>query len=737
MPEYLEKFLSFIRRKPRVLILQILSILVLVNIGFCGFAVYRSHNFRNHPQQSFALKFCEGNWPHNILGRFIIFKPGSEAYDQDLRDWTYKSKRLSDNSWNRWILENNLEKASETACAVSLPHYPLTPTTGLIPPLRKALKRNEYKVLPLLGRISTEESNRLYRQWIEDKIVKPRAHKLFVDASGFITQSMAYPPAQLFEIFWPKLDSIQKERVIAKVAIHFSSEPVVANQIFAWAKRTLFSGGAKISCAAIALLGRFISRVNTRAEAIGIFVQQNQYFESAQIKLLFAFVEEDERTKLAVELLDKIKNINLPVSMELIHYVAHTDIVIAEEMAATFTSGGDSEAKKGAIVMLVRHESTKGKGMIDESFSGNSPRKTLYHYLVPYFKSSDAAAQYKRLSTHDYLQTGKTWPPSYLRHGPSAEEIGGWQRFIASYPWFPGTDDAYYRLAFSQFAQRDYQGCLATIKSYLARGYWPDNDAKPFMMHLLRNLAINSDISDDTMPYIQHIKNIANNPLASMMIGTNQNAGSVIDSINWFLSNPKYIEFLNTDIPTLKLMLEIALVIQASPGNITSIAEKIESADSASLISEGTMSNLTKWEEDSDDENEEDWLIYSCFNKEGDTWNSFPSATLVKSTLYANFIEVSTPESPALKLNIPDDPGELAIRDMAEFLKNRFSVATLDDVQNYRVDETIVLGLLHARSDFQRWEREFQATKDFLTAIDTKYVPKVVSKRHLYLKERM
>src|SRR5947209_4719686 len=104
---------SILRRRPKTTALVILLVFIFCYVAYCGLTLAKVRAFRKHPQRFLAVAYFKGDLPHNILARILIFKRGGKAYNADLLGWAYHSKLITDSSWNRWILENNLEKATE------------------------------------------------------------------------------------------------------------------------------------------------------------------------------------------------------------------------------------------------------------------------------------------------------------------------------------------------------------------------------------------------------------------------------------------------------------------------------------------------------------------------------------------------------------------------------------------------------------------------------------------------
>jgi hypothetical protein len=733
----------FIKRHPKKTIAMLGVVLVFVYLTVCAFTVLKVRSVRKRPKRAAVVALFSGNLPHNFIGRLVLFRPGTPEYNLDVLSWANNSRALTDNYWNRWILERAILEIPEDERLDLLPQYPLKPTERLLPDLRKALQNGQYRVLPLLNNMEGDLGRQISRTWIEESIVKPRNTQLFVNASGFLARSSS--PNYFTETvgkFWPQLTKAQKQRVITKLAGHLSGNEEGLTDVFKWTTGTLANGSIDMSCATITLLGRFLSTPALKAQALGIVSDRAGEIDASYVPLLFHFSKRAEFAEFAKPIAEKVKDKNATLLLEIIHQVADMDIMGAEEISKPFLSTPDSMLRKGLIVLLVRHGSVVGKRMINDTFSGQSPRKTMYFSSSDYEKGNSASEKYRALSTHDYKETGKTWPPSYLRGLPSRSEISGWQQFIQLYPWFPGTDDAYYRLAFSQLAQADQRACWATVKQYLNRDYWPDNDASAYMYHILRTLVLSSNVADTELPFVQHFRNILSKPIAVLAIdGDVEGLDSVIASIDWFLANPKYIKFLNTDRHMLNRMAEIARLIRDTPLDSVwrMVASKIDQerlpSDTSEFEIEGEIA-----QEEGDLDGEADDIAHMCYDlspsstEEPEVYMSEESL----SVLYAVFRNFPQPPARAAKISVPADTGEDAIRRMAAYLNSNFSGLSLDAVNDGGREELLTLALLHTGRDFKKWEDEFKPTLNFLSALNTRHVPHAMAQKHVdFLQKRM
>jgi hypothetical protein len=728
-------------------IVVLLLVLVSGYLVMCVVTVFRVRAFRKHPQSAVAFDLFQGSLPHKLIGRALLFKRGSGDYNSDITRWAFRSGLIADNPWNRWMLEGAVTNLTEDTRTELLPAYPLTPTRGLIPLLRQMLQAGRYRVLPLLSRGDSEECREVARDWIQKNVLDPANARLFVAASGFLAQSDALPFPEVIKVFWPKLRPAQQKRVLARVASRRPSTPGIASVLFGWFDSSLSRGQIPRGCEATALLGRFLSIPSLRAQAIEVIGREWRNLLPSQVDVLFHFVKDDERAQVARAVIEKTKAtqaINPLTVVRIFDLVASEDIATAEQMAQPFLAERDSEVRKGIIVTLIKGGSIKATAMIDDSFKGNAPRTTLFNTIDAYAYGSEAADLYRALSTHDYVETGKTWPPTYLRSGPTPAEVSGWRRFIDVYPWFPGTDDAYYRLAFSQFAQKNYVGSISTIREYLGRAYWPDNDARPFLLHLLRSVLLASDASVPDMPYAIHLRNIAANPLAPMIYGSRERLPSVIDSIKWFLSHPKTLVFINTDQPTMRTMLDLAETIRDSSSDSVCrlVAAKLEMghSDGSGLAGYEERSSTYEDEPDAGDETDEDTDDVidegSCREDELEERDTY-RASIVQSVLYGIFDSLPQPKPPALGTYVQTDPAERALAQMARSLNDQFSKRSLQEVRSGSLDELITLALLHSGSEFDRWKDEFKPTMQFLVAVNNRDVPDIVSGRHIEMCRRL
>ncbi|HET9767163.1 MAG TPA: hypothetical protein VFS60_09960, partial [Thermoanaerobaculia bacterium] len=96
---------------------------------------------------------------------------------------------------------------------------------------------------------------------------------------------------------------------------------------------------------------------------------------------------------------------------------------------------------------------------------------------------SEAAGAYERLSGHEYHRIGKRFPPYLGERAPQPTDIAEWRAFIDTFPWFPATDDAYYRLAHACFMAGEFDQAAAVIDEFGQRVF-VDRDVESYMAAL-------------------------------------------------------------------------------------------------------------------------------------------------------------------------------------------------------------------------------------------------------------
>lgn len=269
-------------------------------------------------------------------------------------------------------------------------------------------------------------------------------------------------------------------------------------------------------------------------------------------------VPEDDVLSWADSLVNYAKTINPARILPILDYVCRRDLIKGEYLAERLLSGNDVKLGKGAIVVLIQNGSEKGEKLVDNIFRDTIPPMIPFSDHAYYLEGSTATNEYCRIARHGYLETGKTWPPSYVDGKPFPDETVQWRKFIDDYPWFPGTDDAYYRMASRHFVKGNSDSAFYSIEEFLNRDFL-DDDARPNINYLLRVIAVKNINMSPTPPMLIHLKTLAANTISELALNLDSNSDSLLNSLEWFLTDSKRVELLNTDTLTLQLMQDIVL----------------------------------------------------------------------------------------------------------------------------------------------------------------------------------
>ncbi len=534
-----------------VLILIVISILPLIS---------DVRRFRSQPNKSFLDKYISGIWPHKVFVRFLIFKPGSPAYQNTIRTWAYHSDRLSDNVWNRLVLEKDVTRMSFKEKLTHLPHYPLPPD-NILPYLMDILFQAEegYVILPVL--VKAKKGEAIFRNWCREKLINPQDTDLFIKAVGSIAKIPDVSIDGLLEIFWDKI--VEKDKahfVLQQIASNLKLNTNVSFTFLSWLDKMQKRKILKIDYLIAKLLGKYQASPNPqeRRNASDIFKREWKNFEPTDAKEFIVNIPDEGKLSIIKEIFYNKEFYNPQSSLELFHAITHFSLLEAEKIAEPILAASDSEIRKGVIVLLIRHKSHIGKKNIDETFKNSAPRKIMFTSPNQYVYGSKAVERYCIIAGHDYLETGKTWPPSCVKSRDIYYEPKHWEEFIKLYPWFPGTDDAFYRMAYFQYLIGDLKGAVKTIQTFNSSEL-PDNDAIFYIAHLLRNISLSNKYNkrDRMLRFLNHIKNIQEIHKLMFLKRPGRYCRDILDSIRWFEIHSDYRKLLKIKDETLNTMKRI------------------------------------------------------------------------------------------------------------------------------------------------------------------------------------
>jgi hypothetical protein len=512
------------------------TLMLLLYIAALGRGTWKLRSFRRSPTTGGARYLLEGEWPQTIPLRFIILRRGTRAYRENARGWLYTTAWLGDYWWNRKLLEDDLSSMSHFERAQFLPAYHLSMTGRIRKLALNELARNNDGVLPLLYRDPDPATRARAAEWIRDQISSSGNPDVFAEAFPNLLACPAVPVSRLLTQFWPKINDDQRDAIVKTLSSRLTRD--TALDVLGWLS-------SNVTAAEMprfpTVLGSLLNMDVSSRATLTFITQRIQQFDSETLGVTLGRIV-DPKVKLAhaTKIFHEVDATLPSLAAECLARIAVVDVHEAEKLAAPLLAAGDSELRKGALVVLADAGSPIGQAHIDEAFSGHAPRTRKFRDWKTYIFGSRATQEYGALAHHDYLETGKTWPPARITGDGGA--IENWANFIQRYPWFPGTDDAYYRLASELYVQGDATRAVATIREYASRSL-PDNDADPYIMYLLGLICSRQDDFVMADPLLANIHAVIMNALADLF-WNRRSMQPLLDAISWFKTNPQQIRFL-------------------------------------------------------------------------------------------------------------------------------------------------------------------------------------------------
>jgi hypothetical protein len=169
----------------------------------------------------------------------------------------------------------------------------------------------------------------------------------------------------------------------------------------------------------------------------------------------------------------------------------------------------------------------------------------------------------QKLANHDYVGVGKRWPPAGVRPNALKQQIDEWRRFIDEFPWFPGTDDAYYLRAYAQYLAGDYDGVRKSIEEVSTRQF-AEHDATPYVRHLASVMAFVPGASKH-WPELTQIRSLLERPLAYLAISADASPVKYQDSLIWLKTTQRHSLLVNADGEDIEELERVAAVVFRAP----------------------------------------------------------------------------------------------------------------------------------------------------------------------------
>jgi hypothetical protein len=549
--------------------------------------VSRVAAYRAQPRPERVGLFLKGNRPHDILGRYLLLRSGTKGYLADLREQIYLARgtipgkppqnqsggsgeNLSDTLWNRMILERDAPHIDSDDLHLWLPRYPLRITNAILKLAESDLNAGHPEEAIVLENAEGGNGKQALHAWIQTNILQPENVQTFVADFPYFVNCDSVQPVQLLTEFWPKLNHDQHEELLSSIAVNLYPQQLATEQLFIWYIRALSNGQLDGIESAPHLLGKFISFQEQRDRAIDLLSNTTAQLDPKGLASMLDTLNSQrlfgDTVKLAINLFTRTFQKNPDIATGAFEFMlTHGYVEGCEKIARVIIAAGDSQLRKNLIVLLMNHDSTLARQHLDDAFRGSAPRTAKFDDSDEY-AFGNTAHEYERLAHHDYLGPGKTWPPSSGKGFTKGDDVVGWRTFIATYPWFPGTDDAYYRLAYSQYVSGDLSGALQSIADYVqVRPHLPDNDAADCIFFVLREIAANDKSASLNNPLISNLRVIVTDPLAKHIFDPHPDLSRFLLSVAWFLRDDAMISSIGADRNSLETMTQAARLIHDTP----------------------------------------------------------------------------------------------------------------------------------------------------------------------------
>lgn len=463
------------------------SLVLLLAYGAVTYAaVDRARAARRAPRFTQVTALMPGDWPHHIVARYVLLRPGTPVFSEAILPWILRNDNgLSDMAWNRYLVEQFIER-SGVDFTDFVKGYPLTPSSAFVQRLASAMREGERTVVAILAR--SAEGRELMRRHIDERLgaapgaagfveLLPIAVAVGPDAVRELTARLTPPaplladavngvdvtvlsPDQWMTLYTLVASAVADKRVrIEAIGDQFAAmlnEPVTSN------------AAAKLLLEHLSLL-----QEEPRVVVGAVACEINDPFSPCEV---MTAVEVALRDRLLAALFERFRT-NPQEGANLFHIVAHTSPMIAADLAAQACQETDSIVRKSVVVLAIRHEVPVT--CRDTAFTGEAPRLVLFHTYEQYVTNSQAAAEYEQLAGHAFFGVGKRWPVHYGVE-PAEHDAERWQQFISAYPWFPAVDDAYLRLAYAHLLAGRHGDAVTAVARYRTLTLL-DDDSTPFI----------------------------------------------------------------------------------------------------------------------------------------------------------------------------------------------------------------------------------------------------------------
>jgi hypothetical protein len=509
----------------RTAVIAVLLVSLLVS-AWGGYTVYsHAKSIRELPVQTPFVEAVTSIEPLGLAYRVMLMKPGSDRYHRAIIPWLFNNAELSDNAMNRGLLEKLLLAADPDFVGAHLHRYPLAATPRLTTIFEHLLdraaafdgveaysdewyegrepRRASRSALMRLGDYA--EGRQIINRWIDERILATHNADNFRYYFGTLAAIQSVDLQSLLAAFDKELGALPGSDDHLRLNWYdLQTDSPHIDVLFAWALEKLESGEVELDVINV-LLTKSVCADATKASALDWFLGLSNEEKITAFDAMFGGYDDwgPKLSEHGVDLHESSYDYSeLPAcvpeelleqawtamqdeaarQLALLHAQLHHEHPGAVSRVNLAIGGDDSALRKGAIVLLARHQNAGVRYDIDDAFRGEAPRLVLFREEEQY-RSSVALQRYEALSGHDYGHVGKRFPPSFGSGAYADNDAAEWRAFIDDFPWYVSTDDAYFRYAYEHFLDGDLPAARSVIAEYRSRTYI-DADASPYMDQL-------------------------------------------------------------------------------------------------------------------------------------------------------------------------------------------------------------------------------------------------------------
>ncbi len=547
----------------------LLTVVVLVLISSV-LGVYNGVEIRKRVYPQKLKTYLTSYYPHHLVSRIVVMQPGSQLYNIEVLERLDRLSSFHDNVLNRYLYKNLISSLTDEQLSAVVLKIPFAQRKTFLPLYSRAAnylmrsvetKENAYsekhQLQSLIEIISGDDAlqplyNHLISSKLED-IMSPFYFELMI--ASMVKND--HPKWNLLtdRYMSASIDASSKKAIYRKVSRYARPDA----SLFAFMKRLADDAGLPPDERLLFLMRvialhphdkkiisefrRVVTAIPSTSDEYDWELGDSSWAQSYSRQL-------DEN--IAEEVFERViflsRDINHEVTASAFHWILDRNPEKAVSIYRQIVGDQDSSLRKAMIVLLARHDVSIPVGSIDWAFVGSHPRQTFFWHNYAYVYGSAATALYEKLSGHDYLGTGKRLP---LKKTASVQQ---WKEFIDTYPWHPGTDDAYLQLMSIYFHEANFSEFWWIVNQYGSR-VLADRDSDEYVAFMVREALLLDNDYATRSSFHRSAGTLLRNPIGQIML--NGPDSRLLSSLRWLQreKNRKYLALINEDARTIEVYI--------------------------------------------------------------------------------------------------------------------------------------------------------------------------------------